>query len=105
MKKFVLLACLFIQINVILCASQTSRTSADFDKLVDETFDSSYKFHPSSATADGFHQYDTQLEDFSGATIDSEVADLKRILVKLQAFPRADLSETSTSDLEFLISR
>ncbi len=99
-----MLLCLVAQIGVPLCFSQTSPSPA-FDKLVDETFDSFYKFHPSNATADGFHQYDTRLEDFSRGTVDAEVADLKRLLGKLQAFPRTELSETSTGDLEFLISR
>ena len=57
---------------VLVVASSFSlfgqNSSADFDKLVDETFDSIYKFNPSNATADGFHQYDTQLEDISAAS-------------------------------------
>ena len=80
-------------------------SSSDFDKLVDETFDSIYKFNPSSATADGFHQYDTQLEDMSRAAVMAEAAACKSSLAKLQAFPRAGLNESPAADLDFLIAR
>jgi uncharacterized protein (DUF885 family) len=103
MRKLVLLLCLVTQIVVPLCFAQTS-AEKDFDKIVDETFDSFYKYHPSSATADGFHQYDKKLEDFSRSTIDAEVSELKQLLGKLEAFPPTGLSETSVGDLEFLIS-
>src|SRR5258707_15562121 len=101
MKKLILVVCFFIQVNIALCAPQTSPTSADFDKLVDETFDSFYKFSPTQATADGFHQYDTKLEDFSRATVNAEVGELRNLLGKLQAFPRGGLPEISTADLDF----
>lgn len=104
MKKLALLLCLIAQIAVPLCRAQSS-AEKDFDKLVDESFDSFYKYHPSNATADGFHQYDNKLEDFSRNSINSEIADLKHLLGKLQDFSPAGLSETSTGDREFLISK
>jgi len=101
----VTLSLIFIlQFGGVLCCAQIS-TAADFDKLVDETFDSFYKFNPTQATADGFHQYDAKLEDFSRASVNAQVAELKGFLTKLQAFPHAGLSESSTADLEFLTSR
>jgi uncharacterized protein (DUF885 family) len=94
---------------VVLVVSSFSlfaqNSSADFDKLVDETFDSIYKFNPSNGTADGFHQYDTRLEDFSPDAINGEIAASKNSLAKLQAFPRTALNETSSADLDFLIAR
>jgi len=104
-KLGVVVVLFFVQLGSVFCWAQTSSASSDFDKLVDETFDSFYKFHPTSGTSDGFHQYDTKLEDFSRASIDSEVSDLKQLLVKLRAFPKAGLPEDSVGDLEFLISR
>src|SRR5215470_11756216 len=78
---------------------------ADFDKLVDEYFDSFYKFNPSNATADGFHQYDNQLDDLSSASVKAQIAAAKSSLAKLQGFPRSELNETAASDLDFLIAR
>jgi uncharacterized protein (DUF885 family) len=104
MKKLALLLCLMAQMAMPLCHAQSS-AEAEFDRLVDEAIDSSYKYSPTSGTADGFHQYDNRLEDFSQDTIHSEIADLKRSLGKLQAFPSDGLSEISTGDREFLISK
>lgn len=102
MHRFTVLVVLVLTFSFSLFGQNTS---TDFDKLVDETFDSIYKFNPSSATADGFHQYDTQLEDLSKASVTAEAAACKSSLAKLQAFPRAGLSESSSGDLEFLIAR
>ncbi len=99
------LLCPFLMANLALCAPPPSATPADFDKLVDQTFDSFYKFNPTQATADGFHQYDTRLEDFSQASVNAEVAAAKLSLDKLQAFSPAGLSQESTGDLEFLTAR
>jgi uncharacterized protein (DUF885 family) len=85
------------------CSAQT--TSADFDKLVDDTFNSLYKFNPTQATADGFHQYDAKLEDFSHASIDAQAAAAKNSLAKLQTFPSAGLTESAAADREFLMAR
>jgi len=104
MRRFSVLAFLIFVLPFGLFG-QTSSTSADFDKLVDETFDAIYKFNPSNGTADGFHQYDTRLEDFSQASIASEISTSKGSLAKLQAFPRTGLSESSSADLDFLMAR
>jgi uncharacterized protein (DUF885 family) len=89
-----------------LCAAQTrSSSSAEFDELVDEAFDSYYKFNPTIATADGFHQYDTQLEDFSQASINAQITESKQFVTRFQSFPKAGLSAASVGDLEFWISR
>jgi uncharacterized protein (DUF885 family) len=102
MRRFTFLLVLALATSFSLFG-QTS--SADFDKLVDETFDSIYKFNPSNATADGFHQYDTQLEDLSKTSIAAETAASKSSLAQLQAFPRAGLNQSSSADLDFLVAR
>ena len=104
MRRFTVLVFLIFVLPFGLFG-QTPSTSADFDKLVDETFDAIYKFNPSSGTADGFHLYDTRLEDFSQASIASEISTSKSSLDKLQAFPRTGLSESSSADLDFLTAR
>ena len=52
-------------------------SSSQFDKLVEGYFDSYFHFHPTAATATGFHQYDSQLEDYSRPSVEREVALLK----------------------------
>jgi uncharacterized protein (DUF885 family) len=73
-------------------------------RLADEYFDQVY-FHyaPSAGTLDGFHQYDTQLEDFSRAAVDRETADLERFEGKFAAIPADQLDLTSQGDLELLL--
>jgi uncharacterized protein (DUF885 family) len=56
--------------------------ATDIDKtftlLGNQYFDEYYfKFNPTQGTAAGFHQYDNQLEDYSRASIDKQIATLK----------------------------
>jgi uncharacterized protein (DUF885 family) len=58
--------------------AKSSASSADFAALADRYFDEYYfKFNPSSGTAAGFHQYDSQLEDYSKAALDQQIKTLK----------------------------
>jgi uncharacterized protein (DUF885 family) len=91
------------------CSSKTvtpapAGESAALRSVADDYFDQVY-FHyaPSNGTADGFHQYDGQLEDYSRATVDRETADLKRFEVKFDAIPADQLDLTSQGDRELLL--
>ncbi len=79
--------------------------AADFDKLVDDYFDFYFHVNPTQGTEAGFHQYDNQLEDFSGAAVDTEIAGLEKFLAKFERFPKSELPEFTTGDLEFLCSQ
>src|SRR5437899_7021184 len=73
----VLLAALTVQAQ-----HNTAAPSASIDKtlalLGDQYFDDYYfKFNPTQGTAAGFHQYDNQLENYSRASLDKQVAVLK----------------------------
>jgi len=76
----------------------------DFDKLVDRCFDETYRFHPSRATSDGFHQYDTQLEDYSLAAMAAETRSLEQLLSQFEHFPSDGLSAETTADRELVIA-
>ena len=67
----------FTSVRSISSDSPTTNVPAQFDKLVDEYFDFYFEFHPSEATAAGFHQYDGKLEDYSRSAVDAEVVKLK----------------------------
>jgi uncharacterized protein (DUF885 family) len=73
-------------------------------QLADQYFDQVY-FHysPAIGTADGLHQYDAQLEDYSRAGVDRETADLQRFEAKFEAVPADQLDLTSQGDLELLL--
>ncbi|MCU1283707.1 MAG: hypothetical protein JWO13_57 [Acidobacteriales bacterium] len=57
-----------------------------FTKLADEFFDNFYfKFNPTQGTAAGLHQYDAQLEDYSRAGVQKQIAMLKQYKEKFGA--------------------
>ncbi len=86
-------------------AQSTSPANAYFDKLVDEYFDFYFHANPTQATEAGFHQYDNQLEDFSSAAVDTEIAGLQKYLAKFEQVPKTQLPEFAAGDLEFLCSQ
>ncbi len=63
-----------------------------FSKFVDDYFDARFAYLPSQATEDGFHQYDSKLEDRSRPRIEARIAQLKEFLTRLQAMDRVGLS-------------
>lgn len=74
-------------------------------KAADEYFDQVY-FHyaPSTATQDGFHQYDAQLEDFSRDAVGRETSDLKRFEGRFAVIPADQLDLVSQGDRELLLA-
>jgi uncharacterized protein (DUF885 family) len=75
----VLLAALAVQAqHHAMPASDSDNNDKVFNSLADQYFDKYYfKFNPSAGTAAGFHQYDTQLEDYSKGSLDQQVTTLK----------------------------
>jgi len=70
-----------------------------FQKLSDAYLDQVY-FHyaPTQGTVTGYHQYDTQLEDYSRKTIDAQIAVLKNYEGRVEAIPVAALDQTARGD-------
>lgn len=109
MKLIPLLALLLAGLTTQAQHKQTESSSANNDKvfelLAEQYFDKVYfKFSPSQGTAAGFHQYDNLLEDYSRASINSQIAALKefqKVLVKidpLQLSPAARVDHTLVVD-------
>ncbi len=85
-------------------AANAQRVSADgtpqtFHALTDQYFDQLFKFNPSGGTAVGFHQYDTQLEDYSAASVAAQVAFLHSFDKKLGALDPTALDASEAADL------
>ena len=85
-------------------AASSSTPSAGLSQLANDYFDQVY-FHyaPTSATLEGDHRYDAQLEDFSRGSVDRETADLQRFESKFQAIDPAQLDLNSQGDRELLL--
>jgi uncharacterized protein (DUF885 family) len=74
-------------------------------KLADEYFDSFFlPTYPTAATVYGIHRYDAQLEDYSKASIDRQVAALHGYLKRFEALPEAGLSDRVRGDRELMIA-
>jgi uncharacterized protein (DUF885 family) len=76
---------------------------AQYDQLVDDYFDAYFQIHPTEGTAAGFHQYDSQLEDFSRPGIERDAAFLKEYQQKFRAI-HPPSRPTAAADLELLRS-
>jgi uncharacterized protein (DUF885 family) len=82
--------------------SPEARVTAEFDGMVNEYFDTYFHFHPTEATAAGFHQYDTQLEDFSQKSRDAELSFLLEAKQGAGYFHADVLNEQQRIDLKML---
>ena len=96
---------LFLPNTIAIAKAQNAHADAQFNRVMEEYFDLLFKFHPSEGTADGFHQYDGKLEDFSAAGVQRETAAIKFFLPKLDKVQSASLSQQDSGDLEFVRSR
>jgi uncharacterized protein (DUF885 family) len=98
-KLISLFAVLLVGLATQAQHNQTAISAANKDKafalLAEQYFDQYYfKFAPTQGTASGFHQYDNQLEDYSRASIDKQIATLKKFQ-KLAA--RIDVKQLSAA--------
>jgi uncharacterized protein (DUF885 family) len=76
-----------------------------FSYLADQYFEQAYfKFSPTAGTGAGLHQYDTQLEDYSAAGVQREVAALHDFEKKLVAIDPKGLDAEPAADYEILLN-
>jgi uncharacterized protein (DUF885 family) len=75
-----------------------------FHELVDAYFDDYFKANPSAATSVGYHQYDSQLEDFSAAAHERTRQRLLKYLAEFEAIKPQTLSPLDRDDREIMIA-
>ncbi|HWZ51770.1 MAG TPA: DUF885 domain-containing protein [Granulicella sp.] len=86
------------------------RISADgatqtFSTLSDQYFaDVYYHFAPTAATTAGLHQYDSQLEDYSEASIHRQIAALHDYQAKISAIDASALDAPAAADRQILLN-
>ena len=76
---------------------------ADFDNMVDRYFDDFFHYNPTQGTSAGFHQYDSQLEDYSLATIATRIRSLQRFLAEFERFPASSLAPQVAADHDLVV--
>ena len=85
-------------------STSAKNRDAAFEQLADRYFEQVYfTFAPTQGTLDGFHQYDTQLEDYSRAGLDREIAALIGFEKEFAAVPPESLSLTCQGDRELVL--
>jgi uncharacterized protein (DUF885 family) len=106
MKAFVII--LLALSTSLLTTAQTSSThsgsqpNSAWNQLVDKFFDDYYKLNPSEATTAGFHQYDSDFEDYSRQGVDAKIAFAKNYLAQLTSFDSTALSLEERKDYALL---
>jgi uncharacterized protein (DUF885 family) len=107
MKQFSLAAIAICMSTTIPIPAATPDWKQQFAQVSDEYFDQVYfRYAPSTGTLAGFHQYDTQLEDYSRKAIDAEITALKTFEQRIQAIQPDDLPAdfVPRSDREIVLS-
>jgi len=93
------------RIAILLLAAGGIMHAQTWDALVDSYFEEAvFPFGPTNAVQDGFHAYDSQLEDFSVATIQKEIAVSRRFQAQFTAFPADKLNAEQQADREMVLS-
>ena len=86
--------------------AEKQNAKQQFLKISDEYFDQVYYPHqPTAGTTAGFHQYDTQLENFSRKSIDAEIAALQAFEKRIAAIPPAPLDQITRADREIVLGQ
>jgi uncharacterized protein (DUF885 family) len=76
-----------------------------FNTLSEQYFDQVYfKFAPTAGTSAGLHQYDTQLEDYSAAGVQKQIAALHEWEKKIDAIDASALDAEPAADRDILLN-
>ena len=81
----------------------SSKQMKAWEKLGDQFLDQLYSFHPTGATADGLHQHDAELEDYSRGGVDAEIAALKQMRAQVEKFSEQGLDAEAQIDRRLVL--
>ncbi len=97
---------LFLALGAAMTTTASAATAKQqFEKIADDYLDQVYfPYNPTTGTLAGYHQYDTQLEDFSRKSIDAQIAALKTWETRVSAVPATDLDQTTRGDRDMVLS-
>ncbi len=106
--------CLAVASLALCCLSHSlsaQQAAADgagqkLDSVANQYFEQVlYKYNPSQATQLGLHQYDTQMEDYSGASVGREVVALHAWEQRIAAIEPSSLEQEPAADREILLNQ
>src|SRR6202522_649023 len=100
-------AIMAIPATIVANAQHVSADGAPqtFNYLADQYFSDVYfHFSPTAGTSAGLHQYDPQLEDYSAANIQKQIAALHAYEKKVEAIDPSALDASVAGDREILLN-
>jgi uncharacterized protein (DUF885 family) len=104
--KYVFLSLLLLMVGCAELSQNKNSTSTDpnaeFVRLAEEFLTSYLAWRPQMGTSLGLHEYDGKITDFSRASLDAELARLRRFDQKLAALPISSLSPQTFYDYRIL---
>lgn len=105
MKLCFLLAAILLSLPLMAQTNTSpSGASTEWNKLVDEYFEQYFKLNPTQGTSVGFHQYDSQLEDYSRKGVEQQITFAKSFLAKLEQFDSKQLPFEERQDYELVMN-
>jgi uncharacterized protein (DUF885 family) len=107
--KALLLIVLILSTTLVLfgqsgVSNSNSQTSADWNQLVDSFFDEYFKYNPTQGTSAGFHQYDSDLEDYSRKAVDNQIAFAKNYLGRMEKFDSKSMPLAERQDYQLVVN-
>jgi uncharacterized protein (DUF885 family) len=107
--KALLLIVLILSTTLVLfgqsgVSNSNSQTSADWNQLVDSFFDEYFKYNPTQGTSAGFHQYDSDLEDYSRKAVDNQIAFAKNYLGRMEKFDAKSMPLAERQDYQLVVN-
>ena len=79
--------------------------NVEWTKYVDEFVESYFRAHPSFAVAQGRHEFDGQMPDWSAAGIKKEIARLEQMRARAVGFDDEGLMPEERFQRDYLVSR
>jgi uncharacterized protein (DUF885 family) len=90
--------------SAIVAHAAKENWQQQFQKVSDDYFDQVYFPHqPTSGTQIGYHQYDTQLEDYSRQSIDAYITALHAFEKRIDSIPASALDQVTRGDREIVL--
>jgi len=105
MKNAIALLAFGVSMTAIAASAAANTPKDQFQKISDEYLDQVFfPYGPTSGTLAGYHQFDTQLEDYSRKNIDAEIAVLHKFEDRVSAIPAAGLDLTTRGDRALVLA-
>jgi uncharacterized protein (DUF885 family) len=96
--------CVLLLATVMPIGRASEDPVAQFNTLVDQFFDFYFAARPAQGTANGFHQYDKKLQDYSISGYEQQIRGLKNFLAKFTAVDASKLPADTAADLAWMTS-